>query len=1118
MAKYRAWGEQLKAFRLKIGYTQEEFAELILDDGVGLSVQQVSRYENGHERYFPKQRKRHINLIRGLVRLGGLHTPDEANTWLGLGERGFLTPKEIETIFDTQSALATSTASQVETKQDFIGRQLGKYKIQGRLGKGGMAEVYHALHPTLKRDVAIKVIHQHLASQTEFALRFEQEAQAVADLRHPHIVQLFDFDLAQGVSYMVMEFIDGPTLAQEISKRIQANQNALPTSPFHFLEMAQIITALAGAIDYAHGRGVIHRDIKPENIMFTKSGQVLLTDFGIARVVHAPDHAQPGVFAGTPAYMSPEQAEGKLVDERSDIYTLTVILYELVTGQVPFASETQHSLLFKLMTESIPPPSTILAGLPLAVEQVIMRGLDRKPDNRYQTAGALAEALRLAIGVTIEQIMASNAVVRTTAVTTAIAQAILSNPQVPTAPNISDILPRPFQAPAPQPYFVGRKQERRDLIHLVQQTDQNLIIGLCGPASMGKTALATAFAHQVRDHFYDGILWIRFDENATANGALHTLAAAFGQAEMIAQAPDLASKTTLVRQILADKHLLLVLNNAEESDLVKPLLLNGQRNVILITTQNRKLLANLGATVIDVHPFSVEDGIALLKAVLGPDRVSAERAQAEEIIRLVGGLPLAISIIAGALAEADDLSITEYRDDIADEQMRLEALSDWEDESRDVVATFTLSYDRLSPPLQQLFTSLAVFDGLDFNRKAVAAITKMPMPRVRQGLNQLYARSLIGAGAALQDDLTLAEAAVQGRYYLHPLLHLFVREQIGDRIDTLRQQALHYFANLAEDHTHDHNVLDLDWENIAGVLEQTVNIEAWDALLQAIQGLTQPRLGVIGYMEARGYWAEAQHFLEAALSAPQVSEQSLLQARLQTRLGAFAFRQADFEKAEKCFVSSHTTLEELEQTVDVLLERTYLYGFRSELARQADLKQAQQWIEEGLAILATSPQEEIKQEAAYLHVLLSGILGRQGEFETATIVVEKALQVLPKEPNSARLGALLNLSNILSFLEETETCISFIKEGIEMAKSLRDVRRLATFIMNLGIEYELGGQLDKAVDQYQQAMRFYTRMGDIEREASINNNLASAYIGLEQYTEAQHHFDRTLELIKRYDL
>jgi serine/threonine protein kinase len=245
-----------------------------------------------------------------------------------------------------------------------------------------MAEVYKAYHPGLECYVAIKVLHPFLAGEKDFLARFEREARVVATFRHPNIIQVYDYEsnVEDRCYYMVMEFIDGPSLKTRLRDLGQEGRR-LPLD-----EAIRIVIAVANALDYAHRHGMVHRDIKPANIMFTQDGQVILTDFGIARMVDTTPLTASGAMVGTPAYMAPEQGMGRVRDERADIYSLGVMFYQLATGNLPFDADTPMAIVLKHIHAPLLPPTTLNPGLPPAVEAVIMRALAKDPDKRYQSA------------------------------------------------------------------------------------------------------------------------------------------------------------------------------------------------------------------------------------------------------------------------------------------------------------------------------------------------------------------------------------------------------------------------------------------------------------------------------------------------------------------------------------------------------------------------------------------------------------------------------------------------------------------------------------------------------------------------------------------------------------
>lgn len=272
---------------------------------------------------------------------------------------------------------------------ELVGENLGKYEVKERIGRGGMAEVYKAYHESLDRFVAVKVLHPFLGEDPEFQERFEREARNIARLKHTNIVQVYDFDVdnKRDLYYMIMEFIDGPTL------RTRLMQLSFQGEQFSITEAVRVIRDLASALAYAHSRGMIHRDIKPANIMLDSDGRVVLTDFGIARIVSGPTMTASGSMVGTPAYMSPEQGLGQPGDNRSDIYSLGVVLYQLVTGTTPYDADTPIAIVLKHVNDPLPPPTTINSTIPEALERIIFRALAKSPDERYQNIEEMVEHL-----------------------------------------------------------------------------------------------------------------------------------------------------------------------------------------------------------------------------------------------------------------------------------------------------------------------------------------------------------------------------------------------------------------------------------------------------------------------------------------------------------------------------------------------------------------------------------------------------------------------------------------------------------------------------------------------------------------------------------------------------
>jgi serine/threonine protein kinase/photosystem II stability/assembly factor-like uncharacterized protein len=268
---------------------------------------------------------------------------------------------------------------------NFIGQTIGGYRIVEQIGLGGMATVYKAYQPSMDRYVAFKIISTHLTQDPAFVKRFEQEAKVIARLEHLHILPVHDYGERDGCLYLVMRFIEGGTLKE----RIQGG-------PLSLDETRRVVTQVGSALEYAHQRGVIHRDLKPSNILIDPQGDCYLSDFGIAKMAEGTLGLTGSGVVGTPHYMAPEQGQSLKVDHRADIYAMGIVIYEMVTGRVPFDAETPFGVVLKHLTEPLPLPRVLRPDLPEEVERVILKALAKDPADRYQSMSDLVAAFERA--------------------------------------------------------------------------------------------------------------------------------------------------------------------------------------------------------------------------------------------------------------------------------------------------------------------------------------------------------------------------------------------------------------------------------------------------------------------------------------------------------------------------------------------------------------------------------------------------------------------------------------------------------------------------------------------------------------------------------------------------
>ncbi|MBM3949289.1 MAG: serine/threonine protein kinase [SAR202 cluster bacterium] len=262
------------------------------------------------------------------------------------------------------------------------GGTLGRYNILESVGRGGMATVFRAFDSQLGRVVALKVMPSYRSAEPTFLERFRNEARAVAQLSHQNIVRVHDFGEDKGFTYLVMEYLTGGTIKDLLSRRLTLS------------ETLSLLSPLADALDYAHANGIVHRDVKPSNIMLDSNGNPVLTDFGLARVMRGTESlTREGLVIWTAEYMSPEQALGRPVDRRSDIYSLGLVAYQMMLGRTPFKADTPHDTLMSHIHQPAPAPRTIDASVNPVLEAALLKALAKDPADRYRSASEMVRAL-----------------------------------------------------------------------------------------------------------------------------------------------------------------------------------------------------------------------------------------------------------------------------------------------------------------------------------------------------------------------------------------------------------------------------------------------------------------------------------------------------------------------------------------------------------------------------------------------------------------------------------------------------------------------------------------------------------------------------------------------------
>jgi len=354
----------------------------------------------------------------------------------------------LEGIDETRRAMSTAPArASFGIEEALAGHTLGAYRLVEKLGRGGMATVYKAYEPTLDRYVAVKVLPQHFAADPTFRTRFRREAKAIARLNHPNIVPVFNFGEAGDLTYIAMQYVEGGTLKETLGQ---------PMGTERALKLA---LQIARALSYAHKRDVVHRDVKPANVLLAEGDWPLLSDFGLARMMSSSVQiTQTGVGVGTPAYMSPEQGQGLKADGRSDIYSLGIMLYEMLTGAVPFQADTPLAVVLKHITAPLPMPSKINPNIPESVERIILKATAKEPDHRYKSADEMIESMEKALAGLPFEAATAPAQAAAGRVSPGAPPAVITQPPTSAGPDISaatEVLAHPKPAPRVPVWALG---------------------------------------------------------------------------------------------------------------------------------------------------------------------------------------------------------------------------------------------------------------------------------------------------------------------------------------------------------------------------------------------------------------------------------------------------------------------------------------------------------------------------------------------------------------------------------------------------------------------------------------------------------------------------------------
>ncbi len=999
---------------------------------------------------------------------------------------------------------------------DLIGKTLqGKYHVTALLGKGGMAEVFKAQHITLERDVAIKVLHRG-SEDPAFIDRFKREASVIARLHHPNILQVHDFDIADGLAFMVIEYLEGTTLKDKL-KETHAQGSRLPLK-----DIGRLFTQIAGAVEYAHSRGVIHRDLKPANILFNAEGQAMLTDFGISLVANSTRATLTEAIVGTPAYMSPEQGQSERGDTRSDIYSLGVMLYEMTTGKLPFDADTPMAVIVQHITEPLPLPRTINPNLSQDVESVLIKALEKKADDRYQTAREMMESLRHALEMTDE----------------------LPSP-------LKKLEHIPNNLPSQVTSFIGRGKEMIEIKHVLETSR---LITLTGTGGTGKTRLSLQVAHDVLEKFPQGVWFVELAPITDPVLILSTLMAMFRLQE---NADDKRTPTERLVTYFHEKTSLLILDNCEHlidacARLANAFLISCPDFRIIATS--REALGVAGEVSYRVPSLSIPDARhpPLLEALkeIESVRLFSERATSSlqtfaitnqnaqyvaQICQRLDGIPLAIELAASRVKGMNVEEIVKRLDDrfrllkggsrsALPRQQTLEAMVDW-------------SHSLLTASEKILLRRLSVFAGgwtLEA-AEAVCAGEGLESFEVLDVLLKLVDKSLVWA-----DDTRDGT-----RYRLLETIRKYANNKLldTDEVESIRNHHLDYFLKFAEEvepklrgseQMEWLDRLELEHDNLRAALD-------WSLGEGRVEKGLRLATALMWFWDMRAYWSEGRERAVMLLNQPEAAAKTLTRANallVATYQGRWLYAaKMNNEYLEELVsiareygvagkrmlalglgfwgssifgddpVAAESMLEE-GLSITRSLGDEWLIGILLNLRGQLflgrkDHRAARKALEESLMRFKSSGDQHWATTVSFQ---ISRVHYREGEYALTRQELEKLLPFFRQAKDRSQVFSAVNLLGIIAHAEGTyDLAKRYYAEALEIARELGGKFGIAIAAGNLGYIMVHDGDLNSARSLFIESLA-------LARELDQKPSLAFALIGSASIAAAEKQARRAVQL------
>lgn len=956
-----------------------------------------------------------------------------------------------------------------------LGRSLAHYRVLRQLGRGATGEVYVAEDQRLRRQVALKVLSPEMALEPRHLERFQREARSVAALNHPNIVTIYSVEEAKGLHFLVLELVEGETLADLLTA----------TGPMPLDRVLSIVIPLLQALETAHARGIIHRDLKPRNVMISREGRVKVLDFGIARLARVDDQAgeetgetgltQTGGVVGTAAYMSPEQIQGRPADQRSDLFSLGVILYEMATGQRPFEGEGPLAKMAAILYDTPPPPSILASGLPEKFDEIVSLCLAKEPFLRYSEAAKLRKALQaLESGSEGEETL--------TAPLTRALPSRISEPESSSSTSRRGTNPR---LPA-RPRCFGRETEVHELAEALC-SDPPPPVPVLGPAGAGKTTITLAALHEHRvANLFGKRRWFIRCDGATGRDSLIGAIARVLCPEAV---PPLEPKIFLD---LEESPAVLALDNFEtpwerDTAAVEELLtelaaIPGLALVVGLRGEQRPYGPSWREAV-HAGPLDPESARSIFLAVAG------ERFQddpdLDPLLLDLDGLALAVVLLASQAEGEPDLSVLRLR---------------WQ-ERRTALLRRAGAMDRQHSLEVSLGLSIDSPRMTEEGRRLLSILGLLPEGVAREDLETLLPGYGAEAAAVLRKVGLVFDQGSRGRMLAPVREH--VRQSYPPRTDDFNHVVDHYLA------------LARLGDKIGGEggaeVAQRLRSEVGNLEPMLLTGLE--RSDPAPAVQAALSYAEVVRFtglggLEALADARRVAQRAghtQLSADCACKQGELAIYRSRSEEAQASF----------EEALNLYREVSDLHGEARCLSLQGDVHNnlhgdpeiSSQFQEKARSLFHALG--DVAWEAHCLLGLGSAALFRS-EYETAQVQLEEALVLFRQVGHILdEANCLVRLGHLSFDLLHFEQSQARYEEALLLFRQAGSLLGEANCIRSLGHIALRRGNAEAAVPLCMKALALSRRVGSRLAEANSLVILGEAAIALTQYDEAEQYLQQS---------